>query len=266
MLWHRSCAGRWVKAKTDADLTQSITNAPKLSELVVFSDLDGTFLGHQDFDASYSLSWVRKHQPSLVFCTSKTVAEARSLADQWQIQADWICENGAVLLSGDQETSLAQPVTESCLEQFPELVGLASMSLDQQSQILGLQGDALARAMTREYSRLCLPDFDQDCVTRAAQLGYRLTRGGRVGHLSRPEADKGLALRFYMTRYPDRRSVALGDAPNDIGLFQAADIRLLINNPASADLMIDVPVDYRTRAIAPKGWVEALTLGAGLHE
>ena len=73
-------------------------SAPKV---IVFTDLDGTFLGHDQFDSKASSALLRHliaYGVLVVFNTSKTWAECRNLLDGLGIRLPVIVENGSALL------------------------------------------------------------------------------------------------------------------------------------------------------------------------
>lgn len=67
---------------------------------IIFTDLDGTFLNHDDYSFSDSLKGVIKilnENIPLIFTTSKTKIEVETLHQQLKINEPFIVENGAAL-------------------------------------------------------------------------------------------------------------------------------------------------------------------------
>ena len=67
---------------------------------IIFTDLDGTFLNHDDYSYSDSLKGVSKvlnENIPLIFTTSKTKIEVETLHQRLKISEPFIVENGAAL-------------------------------------------------------------------------------------------------------------------------------------------------------------------------
>ncbi len=69
-------------------------------KIIIFTDLDGTFLNHDDYSYNDSLLGVRKvlsENIPLIFTTSKTKVEVETLHERLKINEPFIIENGAAL-------------------------------------------------------------------------------------------------------------------------------------------------------------------------
>ena len=69
-------------------------------KIIIFTDLDGTFLNHDDYSYNDSLLGVRKvlsENIPLIFTTSKTKVEVETLHERLKINEPFIIEKGAAL-------------------------------------------------------------------------------------------------------------------------------------------------------------------------
>ena len=67
---------------------------------IIFTDLDGTFLNHDDYsyqDSLQALNSIFQKEIPLIFTTSKTKIEIEKLQNNLQITEPFIVENGAAI-------------------------------------------------------------------------------------------------------------------------------------------------------------------------
>jgi len=247
--------------------------------IAVFSDLDGTLLDHETYDWSPArpvLDRLRAGGHALILASSKTAAEIAPLRAQMGFaQCPAIVENGAGLLPAE-----ADAVTQT--RSHPQLLailrrvraetrapfrGFSDWSVAEIAARTGLSAEAAEAAARRDFSEPGLfggpPSAEADFVTALNRAGVSATRGGRFLTLSFG-ADKGARLREIARALQASATVALGDAPNDMGLLETADHGIVIPNPAHAGLPTlpgeEGPAAHITRAAqpGPAGWATAL--------
>ncbi|MGP6087413.1 HAD-IIB family hydrolase [Antarctobacter jejuensis] len=247
-----------------------------VTDLVVFSDLDGTLLDHDSYSfeaAKPALQALAKHHIPLVLATSKTAAEVAVLHKQMGLgSAPAIVENGAGLFRpGDQvQDESAYYALRKALEDLPaelrgSFAGFGDMSGEEIARITGLAPEAAALARCRQHSEPGIwTGSDEGRAAFLAALkeaGISARSGGRFLTLShgRTKAD---GMRRIAGEYQARLTLALGDAPNDIELLQTADIGVVVRNdygpgvprlPGEATGAI-----RRTTQPGPAGWAEAV--------
>lgn len=260
--------------------------------LLVFTDLDGSLLDHDDYSfaaAQPALARLRALRVPLIPVTSKTLAEMQLLGPELGTRHPLIVENGCVIcLPAGYFPPLANSVPADgyqLLRLAPDyatlLADLQRLRLDHGFRFRGFhdmdagelaRGTGLGRAAAElARRRLCsepllwedtaaaLEDFRQALAER--QL--RLVAGGRFWHVL-SLADKGSALKRLAALYrrhglPDFTSLALGDSPNDCGMLQAADIAVLIRRKDGS--VMDCATggrSIRTSRAGPAGWNAAV--------
>jgi mannosyl-3-phosphoglycerate phosphatase len=107
------------------------------------------------------------------------------------------------------------------------------------------------------------PALDERLDRAARARGLRVTRGGRLRHLTGP-TDKGRAVRALVELSPGlagARSIGLGDAANDLPLLQAVDRPIVMPRPGGGFdpvLAETLPHAERAPAPGPAGWSRAV--------
>jgi len=244
------------------------------TDLLVFSDLDGTLLSHRDYGwapASAALHTLRRLGVGVILATSKTAAEVAPLRAEIGF-ADWpaIVENGGGLLEPGQ-------MGETDIGTYPEIrarlagisrdfKGFGDMSAAEIAAETGLSPEAAARAKSRRYSEPGLwrgsePDLER-FLESAGAAGLSARRGGRFLTLSLggTKADRMDEL---LRRYAPRHSIALGDAPNDVEMLERAEFGVIVRNDHAPPLPHLAGEDRgrirRTEREGPQGWADAIT-------
>ena len=245
-------------------------------ELVIFSDLDGTLLDHASYSwaaAQPALDALAARHVPLVLATSKTAAEVAVLHAALGLGTHpAIVENGAgVFRPGtDPGDASAYRAIRQALDALPTALrtpfrGFGDMDDAEVAAITGLPPGDAARARRRQFSEPGL--WTGDAPTRAAFLEALKTRGiaaragGRFLTLS-PGRTKADALREVAADLCARQTVALGDAPNDIEMLQAADRGVIVRNDHGPGIP-SLPGEaagtiLRTRRSGPAGWNDAV--------
>jgi mannosyl-3-phosphoglycerate phosphatase len=264
--------------------------------LIVFTDLDGTLLRHEDYawsPACPALEELRRRHVPLVIASSKTRAEIESWRTRLGIGDPFISENGGGLYVPPDATprpvSGARPVAGylcvsfgASYERIREgltslsrtldvpLRGFGDMTAEEVGALTGLAGEEVALAMRREFdepfvsTRQLSDDEASRLETAAAALGLRVTRGGRFHHLIGPSS-KGEAARRLMAAYASNdsptRSLGLGDGPNDLELLQVVDRPIVVARPDGTharELVNGLPHAHLAAGIGPAGFNEAV--------
>ncbi|WP_348675890.1 HAD-IIB family hydrolase [uncultured Abyssibacter sp.] len=252
---------------------------------VVFTDLDGTLLGHHDYSVDGALPGLERCAAlgvPVIPTTSKTAAETGALMRR--LQLDWACivENGsAAILPGHSPWAASLPHTSAlCFgirrEQIGDVLGrlraetgarftaFSEMSHERIAELTGLSLADAAQAAARDYSEpLHWEDTAEQLEAFEAAVlaaGLQCLRGGRFVHVL-GRTDKGKAARALLdavglTRCP---MIALGDAGNDEALIAAADVGVWVRSPrGSAPPTQARRLTLHTRALAPSGWTEGV--------
>ncbi len=246
-----------------------------MSQLLVVTDLDGTLLDHHSYSfapARDALELIRQRRVPLVLCSSKTRPEMVALQDALDIEAPFICENGAAIYTpGETQPDALVPPRSAVLAVLRRLraehefafTGFADMSVAEIAESTGLSLEAAALAATRDFSE---PLRWEDTGARLEQFHACLAeedlvaqQGGRFLTVAGP-TDKGIALTRLRQRYVATATViALGDSPNDQSMLAVADIAVIIKSARSDSLDPQEPARViRSSHPGPLGWQEAM--------
>jgi len=213
--------------------------------LVVFSDLDGTLLDHETYSwsaARPALDRLAQLGCPVVLTSSKTAAEIKLLQQDMGLTAyPAIVENGAGLFGvpGAQGGHVTYAKLRGLLETVPphlrrRFCGFGDMSVDQLITLTGLPKDAANLAKRRDFSEPGVwsgTDPEKHAfLTEIGQRGVKATEGGRFLTLSFG-ATKADGMARVLDDFQPNHFVALGDAPNDITMLEAADFGIIIANP-----------------------------------
>lgn len=266
-------------------------HAPSDRRIVVYSDLDGTFLDHRTYSFAESLPALRRlvgKGVPVVFCSSKTQAEIETLWEKLPGKSPFIAENGAAVVVPKgffpfpiHETrvrdrfriiELGEPYEQVIARfrrlkgQFPgTLKGFSDMTDEEVALDTGLSIDGARRARNRQYSEVFKitdgnPAAERLVVDKIKEFGYRCSKGGRYYHLH-GRSDKGLAVRalnrLFEKAHGPITTVGIGDSLNDLPMLAAADRPVLVRKPGGRhdrEVMDLLPGVRPVDGIGPKGW------------
>jgi len=242
-------------------------------DLLVFTDLDGTLLDHQTYDwspAKPAVQALRSKGAGLILASSKTAAEIVAVRKSIQME-QWpsIVENGAGVLAPyrDQcEDATHYQNIRDALSALPLhirtcFIGFADMSISEVAENTGLSQTAAALAKDRAFSEPGLWQGDEKGKLQFIDIletkGITAQQGGRFLTLSFG-ADKADQIQKLTKQYNPARTIALGDAPNDIAMLEAAHIGVVLLNPHSPDIpMLSGEKEgkiIRTTDFGPAAW------------
>jgi mannosyl-3-phosphoglycerate phosphatase len=234
--------------------------------VIIFTDLDGTLLNHNDYsyDAALpSLKRIKKVGIPLIITTSKTRSEVEFLQQKMGISQPFIVENGGGIFIPDsthlKNIKGGEKQDGYTLIRLGELYknirvlfakmalrfrlkGFGDMTIDEIAALAGLSEMEAERAKLREFTEpFSLMDHEdiRAIESYAHSVGLKITRGGRFYHLLGMSQDKGTAVRKLIEIYRDHlkpamvTSIGLGDSENDLPMLEQVDIPVLIPNPHS---------------------------------
>lgn len=241
--------------------------------LIVFSDLDGTLLDHETYSwdaAKPALRTLASLGVPVILASSKTAEEISGLQQDMAL-GDFpaIVENGAGVMglgSIQAEAEDAYGAIRAVLSVFPEVLsksfeGFGDMSVARVAEVTGLSEAGAEAAKNRQFSEPGLwqgSEVERDRFLAAlAEKGISAREGGRFLTLSfgSTKADRMAQI---IEHFSAQRSVALGDAPNDVEMISAADIGVIVKNPHREQLP-SLPGETdgtirRTVLPGPAGW------------
>lgn len=260
---------------------------PELQWMVV-TDLDGTMMSHDD----YSLRGIKAVVDNLtmqnipvVFNTSKTYAESRTIQQLLGIDAPFIVENGSCIFlpySGYKEAPLAavrrgefwalslgqtqqhiSAILEELKSTYQDYTALSQCTAEQAVALTGLTQEQASQAISREFSEPLIWQGSQDTKQAfiAALSEHNLTtlQGGRFLHVL-GQTDKGRAMQALLDCHAIQiKTIVLGDSANDVAMLKHADIAIVVHSPANQHMEQIIHPYFKTDASAPEGWIEGVT-------
>ncbi|WP_417521655.1 HAD-IIB family hydrolase [Marinobacter sp.] len=259
------------------------------SRLVIFSDLDGTLLNHENYrwqQAAPALERVAEAGIPLILNSSKTAAEIRVLRQQLGNTDPFIVENSAAVVippdifgsDSEQVVHFGASRTEvlkvlsAQRDSGARFRGFADMKDDELAQLTGLDSASSARARERLGTEPLVWQGSEEELKRfeaaLAAEHLRLVKGGRFYH-AMGIFDKADGARFllnkyrelYQERYGDQQltAIALGDSPNDQQMLEEADIPVVIRGVNSKEVQLPSEKHaMRSLKPGPAGWNECV--------
>ena len=262
------------------------------AQLIVFTDLDGTFLDEENYRYDASLPALRNLQAlkiPLVLCSSKTKSEMEFLWRELRLSDPFICENGGAIWFpqgyfpfpvvdarplGDLETiALGTEIAllRRALEESARRLGLkvrsfGEMTAAEVAQLTGLSKEQAAFALQREYDEPFIVEGGgaEELFAALRDRGLTVTFGGRLFHVTGGH-DKGHAVSrlraLYQRTHAGCLVVGLGNSGNDLALLRQVDRPILIRSADGSydrDVLQGLPNIEKTLERGPAGWNTAI--------
>jgi mannosyl-3-phosphoglycerate phosphatase len=253
--------------------------------ILIFTDLDGTMLDHEDYSYSNALpalNMIQKNNIPLIFCTSKTRIEVETIQKEIGISAPFIVENGSAIYFPKNYGLLTNTGTEDFgnyqrivlgvryqeIRSFIEktcmfmIKGFGDMTVSEISEVTGLPIERTVMAKMREFTepfivsdKKFVPELREIAILR----DITITKGGRFYHFIGNNCSKGIAvsrLRNLYSRHTrqDMLTIGLGDSQNDFSMLSSVDIPVLIPHPDGSYADIDLPNLVRAPYPGSRGW------------
>ena len=228
--------------------------------IIVFTDLDGTFLDHNSYTyeaALPTLDFIRNEKIPLIFTSSKTAIEIEELCTETKLFHPYIAENGGLLSVPENYFSAfntsqqryqkiligtSRAKIDAVLQNLSEnysFTAFSEMNNDELVKATGLKPQQANAANTRDCSEpiqwLDREERLESFSNELAVFNLRLIRGGRFHHIM-GKHDKASTMSRLIQQFAQHRnkkiiSIALGDSPNDYEMLNTADYGILIPNP-----------------------------------
>lgn len=268
-----------------------------MTQLLVFTDLDGTLLDHHTYSFHPALSTFQALQTFTIPCilnTSKTFAELNDLRQSLRHKDPFIVENGAAVYipkelglinNGDQDKHGLEDHGHYWLKAFGphrqtlidittplssrfQFKRFSDMTWQDVAELTGLTEQSAKLAMQREFTEPMVWKDSANALNlfrdALKDTDIQVQKGGRFTHLMGKSCDKARAMLWLSEQYAvfyqsSVTSMALGDGENDIGMLSKADIPVVVRSPVHAPPEIPGRYDaWLTDAYGPEGWAQAV--------
>jgi mannosyl-3-phosphoglycerate phosphatase len=269
-----------------------------LNRLVVFTDLDGTLLDHDDYSfeaARPALAQMEALNIPVILTTSKTATEVLSLRRELDNHHPFIVENGGTIVIPKgyfQKATLPHAANEDAEFIYYQLVtsyreiirllhtlreeygfkftGFADMRPTELAQETGLSLDYAILAKRRDSTEPIKWQGDEASLQllkeKLAEHNLNIVQGGRFMHV-RANVDKAdgveILLDAFRQEYPKIQwtSIGLGDGGNDVGMLNLVDRAVVVRPKHGRPLpVVDNPQCLITEATGPEGWNSAILM------
>ena len=257
---------------------------------VLFSDLDGSLLNHDDYsfaEARPALEKIKRFGIPLILTTSKTRREVEAILAEMDLLEPFIVENGAALFfpARYRGWDLAGGVPFQSYVMFKLGVsyveirafvkrtasrfgvkGFGDWSVEEIVEITGLPPEKVRLAKEREFTEPFLPGDEKEMEELrrlALKEGIAITRGGMFHHFIGAAQDKGKAVKvaqgLFRRNWGDGvRFIGIGDSANDIPMLERVDVPVLVPHLDGSFERVDLPNLIRAFSPGSRGWNEAV--------
>jgi len=259
---------------------------------IVFTDLDGTFLNHDDYSYKESLESLYKlieNDIPIIFTTSKTRTEVEELHNCLKINEPFIVENGAAIFVPKGYKNLQYPFLESFNEKYYyyklgedyriilefynnfkneySLKGFSSMNNEDIQNITSLDEQRAKLASKRDFTEPFIIKDEtkiEKLKKEALDYGLTITKGGRFYHLIGINQDKGKAVTKAIGIFEQQFnrklfSIALGDGENDLPMLEVVDLPIAIKNHKGLYVQTKAKEFLKSTYKGSKGFKEMIT-------
>ncbi len=261
-----------------------------MKQLIIFTDLDGTLLDHDNYSWTPAESALKKIEAldiPLILNTSKTVAEVLDIRSSLENHHPFIIENGGAVCIPSGSPGKGQGDGDFNMHLFgksyPEILailnglkdrhlfnftGFSDMTATELANLTGLTSENAAMAKRRSCSEpIIWSDSKANFEIFTNQLtlfDLQVISGGRFFHIM-GKTDKGAAMSwllenvYHLKQKQKSVTIALGDSPNDLPMLEQADYSVVINSGSGKSLVLNkIDNVIYTREKGPAGWQIAI--------
>ena len=261
--------------------------------ILVFTDLDSSFLNKNDFSFSNNLNITKQlinDGHFVVFNTSKTFIELENFFQKESFNLPFICENGGGIYAPKKyfnnsskikneyniifESKKIKKKINSIKNEIAKIYGKYLTffnDLDDADKVnlSGLSINEIKLAKEREFSELIIWQSNSENLQKFREYleSHNLTiiKGGRFHHISN-NINKGDAMLRLVNEYKKHYSsknfitIAIGDSDNDLEMLNCADYPCIVKSSDNQNFVENIKSDnlFISNKKAPDGWSECI--------
>jgi mannosyl-3-phosphoglycerate phosphatase len=268
----------------------------KKPKTVVFTDLDGTLLNHDDYDYQAAMPAMNKlkrlHIP-LILVSSKTIDEIELIRKELNIDHPFVSENGSIVVVPIEFRALLRDYQGEIIENRQNLFCNMGRSRDEvlsvlddlrdryrfrgfsqmkDEEIAGLTGLSLEKAAYANHRLASEPIVwrggHEDLIAFCEEINrskLRVVSGGRFHHIT-GNTDKAKAVSVLDSVYrryygAEIHSIVLGDSENDLEMLKTASTAVVIPKVDGTHLNLENK-EHVVYAVSPgsSGWGNAMEM------
>ena len=266
-----------------------------MTQLIIFTDLDGTLLNSETYDYAVTVPIIQQLKSlniPVVPVTSKTRAEVSTLRKDVGLTDPFVTENGSGIFVEINHNPFSQPLGEQednyfvvelgcpyvqaraglrviANELHHSLLGFGDMTIARLQKYTGLSAQDAQEAKARDFSEPFITPkalTAEQIVTAVESVGFKVVVGDRFSHLIGPEAGKGNAVKRLVSLYQETLppaetivTIGLGNSPNDLDMLEHVDHPIVLPGEHGPHPQLGNQGWKIAPSPAPQGWVEALT-------
>ena len=263
--------------------------------ILIFSDLDGTFMNHDDYSYHHLKQFITKikNKSEIIFTSSKTFAEITKIKKKINLNFPFIVENGACIfypkdyldfnkisqklieyknfvglpISRQNITKIKDQIKKENLTSNFKFSFFSELSNQDLVKFTNLSIEDLLNSKKRHFSD---PIYWNDSTKKLQIFKKKLTEkkivtseGGRFLHFNF-NYDKGKAVNKFIKIYKKYKSknfftISLGDSENDLSMLELTNYSCVIKSSKKKKLYLKKSINnYYSEMEAPIGWKESL--------
>ena len=254
-----------------------------LSNILLFTDLDGTLLNKKTFEFKAALNLIKNcisKGINIIPNSSKTDLELDEICENLEIPKVYISENGSfiyglnylskklnekVYLSRDKAVIFKNFSDNINVKLQKKCLILENETLKNQIEVLGLPQNKISKAMNRKFSMpfIFLGNKDEEIELKknVKKNGLNIQFGGRVLSLG-DKVSKGNAMMRFISLLSNETkknyvSICVGDNENDFDMLDKCDYPCLVKNGPLKNINFKNQCVFSKKE-APDGWVEVV--------
>ena len=254
-----------------------------LSNILLFTDLDGTLLNKKTFEFKAALNLIKNcisKGINIIPNSSKTDLELDEICENLEIPKVYISENGSfiyglnylskklnekVYLSRDKAVIFKNFSDNINVKLQKKCLILENETLQNQIEVLGLPQNKISKAMNRKFSLpfIFLGNKDEEIELKknVKKNGLNIQFGGRVLSLG-DKVSKGDAMMRFISLLSNETkknyvSICVGDNENDFDMLDKCDYPCLVKNGPLKNINFKNQCIFSKKE-APDGWVEVV--------
>ena len=261
--------------------------------ILIFTDLDSSFLGKSDFSFGNNLNIARQlfeEGHFVIFNSSKTFTELKNFSQEQSFDLPIICENGGGIYSPKKyfknlkkeregygvifETKNIKNKIEFLKEEIIKIYGkylafFSDLNDVNKQKLSGLDTDSVKLALAREFTELILWQSNEENLVKFKEYldfhDLKIIKGGRFHHISN-NINKGISMHRlvneYKKYYPSKNfiTVAIGDSDNDFEMLNYADYPCIVKSSDNQIFVENIKSNnlFISNKQAPEGWAECI--------